>query len=124
MIWWLIFFGLEVLLQRLSFQSSLGVINRGISFGLAEGWFPDFAFIIFLVILLTLILSGKFKETGWWVIFFGGLSNAVSRLLFGGVVDYLHWTLGFDLWFNLADVAIVFGMILTVYQIRKKHGNN
>lgn len=111
-------------MQRLSYQLSWGVMNRGISFGLAEGLFPDFAFFVFLVILLVLIISGKFSESGWWVIFFGGLSNAVSRLLFGGVVDYLHWTLGFDLWFNLADVAIVFGMILTVYQMSKKHGNN
>jgi signal peptidase II len=48
---------------------------------------------------------------GWLLIFFGGLSNLLERMIFGCVHDYLKI---FDFWptFNLADVAIVVGAFI------------
>jgi len=48
-------------------------------------------------------------RSGWLLIFFGGLSNLLERIIFGCVHDY--WQ-PFSFWpmFNLADLLIVVGV--------------
>ena len=47
----------------------------------------------------------------------GALGNLIDRLLYGKVADFFHfYALGFDWYvFNLADVAITFGVVALLY---------
>jgi signal peptidase II len=95
------------------------VWNTGISYGLLDG-LPVWG--LGLVILVAIVALGI-----WWVraesalirmglalCIGGALSNALDRLLYGAVADFfhLHWGSWSFYIFNLADVAITFGVIL------------
>lgn len=95
-------------------RSGSGVANYGFSFGLGENWFPPVLYLILSVGLLIWILFQKKRYWGWWLIVIGGLVNGLSRLLFGYVWDYFHFG---SLWFNLADVSIMLGVILALCSI-------
>ena len=49
----------------------------------------------------------------------GALSNAVDRLLYGAVADFFHfpWQQYSFYIFNLADVAITFGVLLLILDV-------
>jgi len=49
---------------------------------------------------------------GVWLVLAGALSNFADRVIYGGVVDYIAVAWGGV--FNLADVLIIFGIILMV----------
>lgn len=80
-----------------------------INFGVAWGWWPSSIWLSVGAVILALVI--------WWfgiswetmLIAIGGSSNLVSRWQKGGVVDY--WRLPGGLWFNLADVLIMIGVI-------------
>jgi signal peptidase II len=95
------------------------VWNTGISYGLLDG-LPVWG--LGLVMLVAIVALGI-----WWVradsalirmglalCIGGALSNALDRLLYGAVADFfhLHWGEWSFYIFNLADVAITFGVIL------------
>lgn len=44
----------------------------------------------------------------------GGIGNLIDRIMRGHVVDYIHWQLFTTGIFNLADILVVCGMILTI----------
>ena len=48
-----------------------------------------------------------------WIVLAGALSNAIDRLLYGGVIDYLAVPLQGV--FNLADALVVFGIALLMF---------
>ncbi len=52
----------------------------------------------------------------------GALSNMVDRCLYGGVADFIKIDLGFYIWptFNIADICIVFGVLLMFFTSCKK----
>jgi len=100
--------------------------NRGISYGwLSNGSGASQA----LLIALAVIISG-----GLWVwlatatrpltaaavglILGGALANAFDRAVYGAVADFFSFHIGNFEWyiFNLADVAIVAGVALLVYE--------
>jgi signal peptidase II len=100
--------------------------NRGISYG----WFSDGAGIAQgLLIALALIIS-----LGLWswlakaarpltaaaigLILGGAIANAFDRAVYGAVADFFSFHLGSFEWyiFNLADIAIVAGVALLVYE--------
>jgi signal peptidase II len=102
------------------------VWNRGISYGLFQQH-QDFG--RYVLIVLSLVISAGL---GIWLnrlkdrllalaigfLIGGALGNVVDRLIYGAVVDFvlLHW--GEWRWyvFNLADAAIVFGVVLLLYE--------
>lgn len=97
------------------------VWNRGISYGLfqqdseAGRWFLA-AFKVAAAIFLTFWLrkSANRSETiGIGLIIGGALGNAIDRILHGAVFDFVHFHIGDFSWyvFNIADAAIVFGVI-------------
>ncbi|MCS6759597.1 MAG: signal peptidase II, partial [Candidatus Devosia euplotis] len=95
------------------------VWNTGISYGLLDG-LPVWS--------LGVIMLGAIAALSvWWVradtalirmgvalCIGGALSNALDRLIYGAVADFfhLHWGSWSFYIFNIADVAITFGVIL------------
>lgn len=102
------------------------VWNRGISYGLFQQH-ADFG--RYMLVALSLMIS---IGLGIWLnrlkdrllalaigfLIGGALGNVVDRLIYGAVVDFvlLHW--GEWRWyvFNVADAAIVFGVVLLLYE--------
>jgi lipoprotein signal peptidase len=60
--------------------------------------------------------ENKFLAWGFSLVFAGAGSNLLDRLVFGHVRDVLGFNLGFI--FNLADVFIILGLFLILFQMR------
>ena len=98
------------------------IMNPGVSYGLLQTGTP---LVRWGLTLFALVVAGLI---GWWarrsdralpalglgLIMGGALGNAVDRIRFGAVVDFLDvQRLGFFPWvFNVADSAITVGVIL------------
>lgn len=99
------------------------VINKGVSYGLLANSGPwlltGFALLVSAVLWIWLSQpsTGRVMAVSLGLIIGGALANALDRLLLGGVADFfsLHaW--GFYWYvFNIADVAIVAGVIGLLY---------
>jgi len=99
--------------------------NRGISYGLfqQDGEFGRWMLIAIHVvasIAITIWIAReeqRVSSLGLALILGGAVGNGLDRILWGAVVDYalLHW--GDVTWyvFNLADAAIVAGVVLLLY---------
>ena len=85
-------------------------------------------FILAIIILGLLIYTGKIiktKQSPWQIIgcsllLLGAVSNYLDRLVYGFVIDYLylkHFTI-----FNLADVGIFAGVVISLISLNKKPG--
>ena len=113
------------------------VWNRGISYGLfpqdsAAGRFGLIAFAILaslaLVVWLARITTGL-SAVAIGLIIGGGVGNLIDRIAYGAVADfYAFHAFGFEWYiFNIADVAIVAGVIGLLYDSlfggHKKAGN-
>jgi signal peptidase II len=92
--------------------------NRGVAFGLAGG--AGVPLIIFTVLALAFVgflFSRHPTWRGMWVaaglIAGGAIGNLADRVRAGQVTDFLD----LSLWppFNLADIAITFGVLLLVF---------
>ena len=106
------------------------VWNRGISYGLFQqesetGQWILFALKLAAVALLWVWLAraaSRLTALGLGLIIGGALGNAIDRLLHGAVVDFVLFhirTASFSFnWyvFNLADVAIVAGVVGLLYE--------
>lgn len=97
--------------------------NLGFAFGLGEG-VPNYFYLALLAVILILLVFRWLKGIGWWLIWIGGLANMITRLRQGYVWDYWHWSWLVDIWFNLADVLIVVGVVIAIVEQFKKedHG--
>lgn len=91
-----------------------GVMNRGVSFGLWPGLGQAIPIIVFLLFII-LYLRDRDKtggvSTGTFILVLGGLGNMLSRLIWGGIWDYLYLPV-LPFWFNLSDVLITIGVIV------------
>lgn len=93
--------------------------NRGVSFGfLAHGseWAPWLLTVVAIGIAIFLLRWLSRAETTWvavalGLVLGGAVGNAVDRVRFGAVVDFLDFhAFGWHFWaFNLADSAITVG---------------
>ena len=108
---WGLFF-LDLSLKYFAVSGDYAVINQGVSFGVKMGseWW--------IWIVYTVIFVWLYKQK-MWLILAGGVANVISRVVWGGVVDY--WS--FLGWFfnNLADWMVVVGAIYALVQYR--YGN-
>lgn len=92
------------------------VINTGIAFGLFQEWGSVLVAVAVVVIVFLLLYTHQLAAARWPIQIAVGLQlggafgNLMDRIRFGFVTDFLD----FKFWpvFNLADSAIVVGMLL------------
>lgn len=97
------------------------ILNSGAAFGILEN--QRFFFILIAVILIFAIIYfhtqilrlSKLFQLGIAMLFSGAIGNMIDRIFIGKVVDYID----FRIWpiFNLADIAIVLGCIIVIYEL-------
>ncbi len=99
--------------------------NPGISYSLLSARTPAgrWALVVFAGLATVLIGIWLWRTSTWLValalglILGGALGNAIDRFSYGWVADFYYFHVGTFHWyvFNLADVAIVFGVALLLY---------
>jgi signal peptidase II len=100
--------------------------NSGAAFGL----FPQFTFLYLVVaaIVAGYILlygprmgGGLLRLLALGGILGGSISNGIDRLISGSVVDFIDFHFWLFQIFNVADMVIVGGMLVVVYQLGFRH---
>ncbi len=112
-----------------SFLDLILVWNQGVSYGLfkshAQGLLIWASLIISCVLWLWLCRSPRLLTvTALGLVIGGALGNALDRYVYGAVADFfhLHWH-GWNWYvFNIADVAIVAGVGLLLYESFRERG--
>lgn len=114
-----------------NFFSLTKVYNYGVSFSMLNNE-------RYIIILITLIVFGmliayakkfknNFRNSLMFGLLFGGIiGNLINRIFLGYVIDFLDFKIfGYNYpVFNIADIGIVFGVILMIYAIIKKEDVN
>jgi signal peptidase II len=100
--------------------------NRGISYGwLSEGTGTSQGLLIALALVISVVLwiwlakaSRPLTAAAVGLILGGALANALDRAVYGAVADFFSFHVGSFEWyiFNVADVAIIAGVALLVYE--------
>lgn len=99
------------------------VLNRGVSFGIFSNLdINQYVFLIINIIVIIFLYFIFIKDSvkffiAWVVISAGAIGNAVDRVLYNGVVDFLDFHM-FNIHFpsfNTADVYITLGIIYIIY---------
>ncbi len=106
------------------------VWNRGVSFGLfrADQDLMRWALTLFSVVVAVILAIWARKAVrpflglGLGLVIGGAIGNAIDRLRFGAVVDFLDFQrLGFFPWvFNIADSAITIGVVFLLLDSARK----
>jgi signal peptidase II len=91
--------------------------NPSITFGITAG---------LIVIILIIFMSkceniGNITATGLWTIIGAGFGNFIDRLLYNNVIDFLQLPFLPHFTFNIADVFIIIGIIITIVGITKEN---
>lgn len=95
--------------------------NTGVAFSFLEGKVP--LIIIMTSIIIILILKyikstnpNKYESISYGLILGGAIGNLIDRIIYGYVIDFLDFNLfGYPYpIFNLADTAIVIGVIALI----------
>lgn len=112
--------------EVLPFLAFENVRNKGVAFGLGG----DISAILIgatIVLLLGLLVFLASRNRGGWPIWLpaalligGALGNLADRVRDGAVTDFID----LPLWptFNLADVAIVAGVLLLLFDVERSEG--
>ncbi len=112
-------------MQLLSFLNIVFVRNTGVSFGMFSEWgilgryfFSIFSIVIgSFLILLAIFSDTKVFRSSLGLISSGALGNAIDRVYFGGVIDFIDFFIYNVHWpaFNFADIFITVGVILLLF---------
>jgi signal peptidase II len=96
--------------------------NKGVSYGLLsthmQGLLVALSVAITIMLVIWLAKSDKALSAASYGLLIGGaLGNALDRLLHGAVADFVHLHWGTFSWyiFNVADIAIVAGVAVLLY---------
>ena len=102
------------------------VWNRGVSYGLfpaesqTQVWFLLAVKTAITIALIVWLLRATDRLTAFalGLLIGGAIGNSIDRLLYGAVVDFvsLHWNGFYWYVFNLADVWIVAGVAVLLYE--------
>lgn len=110
----------------LSFFNFTYARNYGAAFsflGDAGGWqkylFTGIAFVVsgyLLYLMKTTNANYRWINSAYALVLSGAIGNVMDRLMFGYVVDFLDFDLGFYRWptFNVADIAIFIGAAMII----------
>ena len=97
-----------------------GVLNTGISFGIGSAQFGNyiaiFAFLVFVLWFGNEMRSSSCIRTSLYFLALGGLGNILSRLIFGGVWDYICLSY-LPFCFNVSDVLISLGVVSYILEV-------
>ena len=107
-----------------SFLSMTPVWNSGVSFGFFQNSgeigryvFTAFAFLVSIWLIFSSFKLPRYSSLGFILIASGAIGNAIDRIIYGKVVDFidfyiddLHWPA-----FNLADTIIFIGACLFLF---------
>ncbi|MBW2979478.1 signal peptidase II [Candidatus Woesearchaeota archaeon] len=109
----LLFFFIIIFDQIIKHSIKNPIKNTGSLFGLFQGQTHAFIYLSFIAIGLLLIFFDKINTFAFSILLSGIISNLIDRLAFGYVIDYID----LRIWpaFNIADVAITFGVILLLF---------
>lgn len=104
-------------------QMGLTIVNHGVAFGLGAGvpLMAEIGVAVALVVLGLLYWRWHRVRYPLAMMLGGAIANAISRILFGGVVDYWH-VAPYPYVFNSADVAIRVGMVWLLVDLWKSRG--
>ena len=111
-------------IELTSFLSMTPVWNSGISFGFFQDsgeigryGFTVFAFLMSIWLIYSSFKLPRYSSLGFILISSGAIGNAIDRIIYGKVVDFidfhfedLHWPA-----FNLADTIIFIGAFLFLF---------
>ncbi|MEX0849256.1 MAG: signal peptidase II [Candidatus Dependentiae bacterium] len=97
------------------------VFNRGISWGMFHSenafFFTFLTLLIVSIICVLIVFTYKCLQEqkaifAQLAVLAGAISNVIDRIVYGGVIDFIHVHIGSWSWpiFNIADVAIVLGI--------------
>jgi len=107
-----------------SFLSMTPVWNSGVSFGFFQNsgdigryFFTIFAFSVSIWLILSSFKLPRYSSLGFILIASGAIGNAIDRIIYGKVVDFIDFYLNDLHWpaFNLADTVIFIGASLFLY---------
>ena len=140
--WWIaafVFFLIDRIVKIIFVEGYLGeirlsdwlslhtVYNKGVAFGLGYDWGFLISFLGLLLFSYFIFLNIKYwvedvySNAAVGIVLSGAISNLVDRLWYNGrVVDYID--VSFYSVFNLADVAIVIGLV--IFGIRMWNSGN
>ncbi len=104
--------------------------NKGISYGLfqQDGPYGQWALLAFKALAVALLwiwmarVSARLPALSLGLIIGGAAGNSIDRVAYGAVADFLHFHVTTATWsfswyvFNLADVAIVVGVVGLLYE--------
>ncbi|MAI49958.1 MAG: signal peptidase II [Rhodospirillaceae bacterium] len=123
------------IIEVTSFFNLVMVWNRGVSFGLFSSispWTPVLLGTIAVVISMVLALWMYRARSRWLcvslaLVIAGALGNAIDRVIYGAVADFLDFHAGGYHWpaFNVADIAISMGVVMLLFDglIEKRRNN-
>ena len=117
-----------------SFFNLILVWNQGISYGMFQqtSEFGRWFLTLFKVVAAAGLAIWAWRAQEKWLclglglIAGGALGNAIDRVLYGAVLDFAHLFWGKLSWyvFNVADAAIVVGVLLLLYDSFKSGKSN
>ena len=112
-------------IQLLPFLNIVFVRNTGVSFGMFSEWgilgryfFSLFSILVgSFLILLAIFSDQKIFKMSLVLISSGALGNAIDRVYFGGVIDFIDFFIYNFHWpaFNFADIFITLGVIFLLF---------
>ena len=113
-------------IEILPFLNIVFVRNTGISFGLfsdsgllSRYFFTFFSLIVGSILLIICFLTKeKLIKLSLLMISSGAIGNAIDRIYFGGVIDFIDFFLYNFHWpaFNFADIFITLGVIILLFE--------
>lgn len=113
-------------IEILPFLNIVFVRNTGISFGLfSDGgllnryFFTSFAIILgSILLIISFLTKEKLMKLALLMISSGAIGNAIDRIYFGGVIDFIDFFIYNFHWpaFNFADIFITIGVILLCFE--------
>jgi signal peptidase II len=97
--------------------------NKGVSYGLFATHGQEILIALSLAITVMLVwwlrkATRPLQAASFGMLIGGALGNALDRVLHGAVADFVHLHWGTFSWyiFNVADIAIVAGVVLLLYE--------
>ena len=112
-------------IKLLPFLNIVFVRNTGVSFGMFSEWgilgryfFSIFSIVVgSFLILLAIFSDTKLFRISLGLISSGALGNAIDRVYFGGVIDFIDFFIYNFHWpaFNFADIFITLGVMLLLF---------